>query len=110
MSVDGFSALLAAIASAGPWVLLVALLILIGVGLLRKWWVPGWLYEDVEFRLKEALSQAVTSAAMTKELTDIVTTALVRRGDWVDRPSDREYPAPVSRRSRGTAEVDRERR
>ena len=103
------SGLLAAVASAGPWVVLALVILALVVGFLRKLIVPGWLYEDVEHRLDAALRQAETSALMTKELTDIVTTALVRRGDWVDTADVREYPAPQRRRPKRQLPVDPDR-
>jgi hypothetical protein len=40
---------------AGGWTLFVALVTLIGVGLLRKWWVPGWLYVALEAKLDKLI-------------------------------------------------------
>lgn len=55
------------IADAGGWAAFVALVMAIGMGVVRKWWVPGWLF-DREIKASEALRE--TNAALTKALND----------------------------------------
>lgn len=58
-----------ALVRAGGWTLFVMAVALIGVGVLRKWWVPGWMYHDERARSDrietalERLSTTVESMA-----------------------------------------------
>lgn len=64
---------LAAWSDAGAFVLFLALLLVVGIGLQRQWWVPGSQYRDLERR--EAKAQAEldakdkTIARLTLQLT-----------------------------------------
>lgn len=53
------------IIDAGGWAAFFALVSLTGVGLWRKWWVPGFWYSDIETEVK-ALRKTVLT--MTAEL------------------------------------------
>lgn len=46
----------------GSTVMLVLLVILIGVGLFREWWVPGWLYRRERTAREVADTQAERNA------------------------------------------------
>jgi hypothetical protein len=110
VNVADFSAFLAAIGSAGPWVLLVAVLVLfcgvIVVGAIKKAWVLGWMYEDIEKRLAESIRVNEALSATNRELTDIVTTALVRRDDWMDRADGGRRSTPERRGPHGQGYSD----
>lgn len=54
-----------ALVRAGGWTLFVTTIIAIGIGVLRRWWVPGWIYMRSERRLERV------EAALDK-LTDAV--------------------------------------
>jgi hypothetical protein len=41
------------IEDAGGWAAFLGLLSLIGLGLWRKWWVPGFLYVELEAEVKD---------------------------------------------------------
>jgi hypothetical protein len=96
MSLGDFTAFLAALGSAGPWVILVAVLLVVGLGLVRKWVVLGWMFEDVEQRLARSIAENEKLTATNDDLVDIITTALMRRNDWDDngrsRPKQRVPP------------------
>jgi hypothetical protein len=53
------------LANAGGWTVVVAMILAIGVGVVRGWWVPGWIYRKSERRLDKV------EAALDK-LTDAV--------------------------------------
>lgn len=42
-----------AIEDAGGWAAFLGLVSLIGLGLWRKWWVPGFLYTELEAEVKD---------------------------------------------------------
>lgn len=103
---SAFGHLAEAIASAGPWAIVTAVLVghllldvaVIKAGLRSKpLWVPGWIYEDVVRRLAETGASLAAATATNHDLTDIVTTALIRRDDRVAPSSDRA-PRPTVRR------------
>lgn len=112
MSVADFSAFLDALAHTAPWVVLIAILVLqtfaIVVGLKRKWWVIGWFFEDVEKRLAASIEVNERLSQTNRELTDIITTALVRRVEDVD--GERRRSRPQRRSPDGPEFFDRARR
>jgi hypothetical protein len=55
-----------AIEKAGGWAAFLGLVSIVGVGLWRRWWVPGFLYVEKEAEVKE-LQRAV--ARLTESLT-----------------------------------------
>lgn len=49
---------------AGGWTLFVFTIVVIGIGVLRQWWVPGWIYTRSEARndrLEAALEKLTDS-------------------------------------------------
>lgn len=98
MDPAGLSALLAVLGSAGSSVLLVALVALIIAGAIRKWWVPGWVYDESERRAERATQAAMDAAGTAKEMSNVLTAALMRQ------PFDEQRPSPEKRRGdSGTA-------
>ena len=64
--------LTSAIADLGGFALFIGCILIGGIGLYRKWWVPGWLYErEVEAR-KVAETQALRNAETLEKLARAV--------------------------------------
>lgn len=62
------------LADVGGMALFLLLLVAVGIGLLRQWWVPGWLYRAV-------VAELIDARAENKELRQTVsrlTTQLTR--------------------------------
>lgn len=66
----------------------VGLFVLAGIGLHRRWWVPGWVHRDLEARhdrLRErydaALDVALNSSRGVARTATVVEAALARAGD-----------------------------
>jgi len=57
-----------ALADAGGWTVVVAMIVAIGVGVVRGWWVPGWIYRKSERRVEkiEAALDRLTDAVRTR--------------------------------------------
>jgi hypothetical protein len=51
-----------ALVNGGAVVMLVALVIVVFVGLYRRWWVPGWMFDRSEARAEKADTQAERNA------------------------------------------------
>lgn len=51
-----------ALVEGGGWAVVVAMILAAGVGVLREWWVPGWIYRRSEARAdrNEAALRALT--------------------------------------------------
>ena len=64
--------LAAAVADLGGFALFIGCILIGGIGLYRRWWVPGWLYErEVEAR-KVAETQALRNAETLEKLARAV--------------------------------------
>lgn len=54
-----------ALSDAGGWAAFLTLVVLIGIGLWRRWWVPGFWHSELEVEVKELRARVLT---MTAEL------------------------------------------
>lgn len=52
-----------AIVDAGGWAAFFALLVLVGVGLWRRWWVPGFWFTELEAEVKALRKTVLTLTA-----------------------------------------------
>lgn len=59
-----WASLVKGLSEAGGWAVAVGTWVAIGVGLVRKWWVPGWIHEERIAELK------AVNSALQKTLDD----------------------------------------
>lgn len=63
------------LAAAGPWAVVVALGLGVVVGVIRKWWVPGWIYDEERAARKVSDTNAAATAkallSLTRELREL---------------------------------------
>lgn len=69
------------LASAGGWAVVVTIIAALGVGFVRKWFVPGWIFER---EVKRGDDQAATIAAFTKSID-----AMADEVKWLGRNAPR---------------------
>ena len=60
------------LADAGGWAVVVAMITAIGTGIVRGWWVPGFVYEREAKRADEATTQAQRNTESIRDLTDVL--------------------------------------
>jgi uncharacterized membrane protein YciS (DUF1049 family) len=71
------------LADLGGFALFLLLVVVIGVGLIRRWWVPGWVYQQERDARAVAETQALRNAESLEKLARIV-----------ERERARKQPAP----------------
>jgi uncharacterized membrane protein YciS (DUF1049 family) len=74
-----WAAIAAALVNAGGWAVVVVMGIAIGIGIVRQWWVPGGVYLREVARADKATAQAELNTQSIRDLTRIVTDALIHR-------------------------------
>jgi hypothetical protein len=85
-----------AISDAGGWAAFLALIVLLGVGLMRRWWVPGWLFDRLEARAEKSDTQAERNAdslAASSEAFGV----MAKSYDRLERDFDRLAAGRVNR-------------
>lgn len=85
-----------AISDAGGWAAFLALIVLIGVGGLRRWWVFGWMYDRQETRAEKSDTQAERNAdalAASSEAFGV----MAKSYDRLERDFDRLASGRVNR-------------
>ncbi len=60
------------LADAGGWAVVVAMMAAIGTGSVRKWWVPGFVYDREVKRADEATTQAERNTEALRGLTEVL--------------------------------------
>ena len=60
------------LADAGGWAVVVAMITAIGTGSVRKWWVPGFVYDREVERADEATTQAQRNTDSIRDLTEVL--------------------------------------
>ena len=60
------------LADAGGWAVVVAMITAIGTGIVRGWWVPGFVYDREVKRADEATTQAQRNTESIRDLTDVL--------------------------------------
>jgi hypothetical protein len=60
------------LADAGGWAVVVAMRTAIGVGSVRKWWVPGFVYDREAERADEATTQAQRNTDQIRDLVEFL--------------------------------------
>ena len=60
------------LADAGGWAVVVAMMTAIGLGSVRKWWVPGFVYDREAKRADEATTQLERHTEAIRGLTDVL--------------------------------------
>lgn len=68
------------LANAGGWAAFVALVLAVGMGAVRKWWVPGWIHAEER---KRSDDKDATIAAFSRSID-----ALTDEIRWRDRVRD----------------------
>lgn len=61
----------AALVDAGGWAVVIAMLSAMGAGVIKRWWVPGWIYrrsEDRNERLEAALRDLTQAVKLANDL------------------------------------------
>ncbi len=64
------------LADAGGWAVVVAILIAVGAGAVRGWWVPGFVYRREVARADAMTAQAGLNTTALADLTNVVADAL----------------------------------
>ena len=64
----------------GGFALFLLLLVVIGTGLWKQWWVPGWVYRQAIERLDKAETAALRNAEAIEKLTRAVNRERARSG------------------------------
>jgi hypothetical protein len=62
----------ALLADAGGWAVVVAMMTAIGAGSVRKWWVPGFVYDREVERADTATTQNERNTDALRDLTDVL--------------------------------------
>ena len=62
----------AVLANAGGWTVVVAMIGLIGIGVVKRWWVPGFVYQREVERGDRATTTLEAIAPLIKEFTDVL--------------------------------------
>jgi hypothetical protein len=60
------------LADAGGWAVVVAMIAAIGTGIVRGWWVPGFVYEREAKRADEATTQAQRNTDQIRDLVEFL--------------------------------------
>lgn len=68
-----------ALAQAGGWAVVVAMITAIGVGVVKRWWIPGWIYTVALKRAEKAEAVADRAVALAEEATANMKKALDAR-------------------------------
>ena len=68
------------LADLGGFALFLLLLVVIGIGLYRQFWVPGWVYRQALDRLDKAETAAIRNAEAIEKLTRAVNRERTRTG------------------------------
>lgn len=84
------------IADLGGWGAFLALVVLIGIGLMKRWWVMGWMYDRLEARAEKSDIQAERNDEALKTSSDAYS-VMAKAYDRLERDLDRLSSRSVKR-------------